>query len=239
MVFGRRTWWRENVDVLRTFVGFSHCLAESLGADRPEARAARPEVVGQQHVVAALAAGKGAILVTAHSGGWDVAAHQLGRDLNVPVLIVMAAEQDELARRLHDSVRVRAGVQVVHVGRHPLDALPVLQHLRRGGIVAFQLDRVPAGAPAVAVSLFERRIGFPRGPFYLASVARAPLVPIFSRRRGYFEYEICAAPAVDLGRRPSEAALEAAAQRAADAMQDFVARDPTQWFQFDPLTTPP
>ena len=63
------------------------------------------------------------------------------RDLGARVVLVMAAEPDAEARALHDEVRRRAGITVLSVGATPLDALPLLRHLRQGGVAAFQLDR--------------------------------------------------------------------------------------------------
>ncbi len=138
-VVGPRSAWLEHVDVARTFASYAGCLAESLASERPEAKRARRRVVDRT-LFDVLERPGGLILATAHVGAWDVAASLLARDVKRPVIIVMQAEQSEAARRLHDGVRERGGVRVVHVGDHPLDALPLLHHLRDGGVCAVQLD---------------------------------------------------------------------------------------------------
>lgn len=231
-VLGPRAPHLEGRDVLRTFREYAACLAEGLGAERPEASAARVEVEGQEHLTAALARGRGAVLVTAHVGPWDAAARLLHTTLGAPVVIVMAAEPDPAARALHDEVRRRSGVEVLAVGATPLDALPLLRHLRRGGVAAFQLDRPAPSTRSLNVSLFGRPFAIPEGPFRIAALARVPLLPLFAARSGYLRYAIeigepesCPSPA-------TEADLERVARRAVERMERFIAAHPTQWFHF-------
>lgn len=219
-------------EVLRTFVSYAQCLAESLAEGRLDARAQQFRKSGVEQFQAALARGHGAVVVTAHVGPWDVAARALREVAHADVIIAMTREPDSEARSLHDRVRERGGVDVAHVGGHPLDALPLLRHLKSGGIVAAQLDRGSPSGRVLPVQLFNRSFEVPEGPFRLASLAGAPLVPLFARRLGYFDYEVVVSPPIDLPPRPSQELLECAAQSAADAMAAFVRETPTQWFHF-------
>lgn len=229
---GPRGSWRENTDVARTFANYACCLAEALGSGRPEATRARRRVSGRAHLERALAAGRGIVLVTAHAGAWDAGARLLADDLGSQVTVVMMRESDEAARRLHDAVREQSGVHIVHVGEHPLDGLPLVKRLLSGGIVAVQLDRAAPSARSLEVQLFGEPWRVPEGPFALAARAGAPVVPLFVRRAGYFDYEFCVSAPIELSRRPTEAELRTAAERATLEMERFIRQDPTQWFPF-------
>jgi phosphatidylinositol dimannoside acyltransferase len=233
-VLGTRSAWEEGFDVARTFSSYARCLAESLAADRPEAAAAHGRLRGGDAVRSALGAGSGLVVVTAHTGAWDVGARLLTNDFGARLALVMVREPSDRARSLHDDVRRRAGVEVVHVGDHPLDVLPLVRHLRSGGVVAAQLDRAPPSARRLQVSLFDQPYEVPEGPFVLAARAGVPLVPLFARRVGFFDYEFSAAPAIQLPRKPSATELAVAAGRAAAEMERFIRAHPTQWFHFGP-----
>lgn len=224
--------WRERRDVLRTFVSYAHCLAESLADGRPESQSCRIARRGSEHLETALARGRGAVVVTAHTGPWDVAARLLREGLGTEVVIAMTAEPDARARAFHDSIRERSGVRIAHIGAHPLDALPLLRHLQKGGVVAAQLDRGAPSGRLIGVELFGRRFDVPEGPFRLAALAQAPIVPLFARRLGHFDYEIVISPALELDPAAGRDDLAAAAQTTADAMAAFIRHSPTQWFQF-------
>lgn len=218
--------------MLRTFVAYAHCLAESLALERPEAQAAVPRVTGGEHLDRALSRGRGVVLVTAHTGAWDAMARWLARDRAVPVAIVMAAELDARARALHDGVRERAGVQIVHAGADPFAALALLRRLRDGGVVALQLDRSASPETSIDVTLGGTPFRVPEGPFRLSSMSGAPLVPVFARRVGYFRYEIEVRPAIEVPPRAGHAELLRAASAAAGEMEAFLHRNATEWFHF-------
>jgi KDO2-lipid IV(A) lauroyltransferase len=231
-VHGPRAPLVEGRDVLRTFRDYAACLAEGMGGDRLEAAAAAVEVRGRDHLNRALSAGSGAILVTAHVGPWDVAARLLSSSLDTPVVIVMTAEANAESRAVQDEVRHRAGVEVLAVGETPLDALPLLRHLRRGGVAAFQLDRPAPSARSLAARLFGRPFAVPEGPFRIAALARVPVLPLFTARSGYFSYLVEIGEPLECGAGATEAELERVAQHCVGRMERFIAAHPTQWFPF-------
>ncbi len=117
----------------------------------------------------------------------------MAKDFRADVLVVMLAEPDAAARRMHDSVRERSGVRVMHVGEHPLDALPLLRHVRGGGVVAIQLGPCRPGW-----TLLGRGAVWWPGTHAGRAVSAGCLVwradhPIFAHRRGYFRYEFTVA----------------------------------------------
>ncbi|MEB2313813.1 MAG: lysophospholipid acyltransferase family protein [Sorangiineae bacterium] len=232
-VLGERPAARETLDVFRTFVEYACCLTEALAAGRPEAEQARRRVLGKERLTRALERG-GAVVVTAHVGAWDAAARLLAADTSARVMVVMRPERSAAARRVHDAVREGAGVRIVHVGDRPTDALPLLAHLREGGVVAIQLDRLPRGQRALEVELFGEPARIPEGPFRLAALAGAPLVPLFARRAGFFDYELEVGEPLELPRRADAEALRGAAERVAALMERFIRANPTQWFDFAP-----
>jgi len=173
---------RDALDVARTFTSYAACLADVLGAGSPHARAPDVRVYGERHLLDALAPGRGAILATAHTAGWEVVGPLLTRDLGVRVLIATSTERDARAGAIQDEARRALGLLVVHVGDDPLAALPLVDHLRGGGIVALQVDRAPPELRRRAVTLFGSPGHVPEGPLRLASATGA--VALLKENRG-------------------------------------------------------
>lgn len=231
-VRGRRGALRDAADVAQTFATYASCLAEVLGGAAAGGRP--PEVVmsGEEHVADALADGRGILFATAHTAGWEAVGPALKRRRNLRVLIAEAAERDRAARSIQDEARRSQGMHVAHVGHDPFAGLPLMRHLRDGGVVAIQIDRTPPGLRARDVTLFGARDRIPEGPLRLAALTGSPILPVFTARIGYRRYHVVARSPIRLARFAGDAAFDAAAQQIADALADFVRTHPTQWFHF-------
>ncbi len=222
--------WRDTLDTARTFATFAGAFAESLAAGSKNEEPLEPVIEGREHVEALL--GGPFLIGTIHSGGWDVLGSLLTGRLALDVVVVMTKEPDPKARELHDAARAKTGVRLVHVGTDVLDALPLLHQLRRGGVVAMQLDRVPPGMRSVPVRLFDGEGAIPEGPLHLARLTGAPIVPIFCARQGFRRYLVRIHEPVRLARGADPRATAEAAQRLADHITAFVREFPAQWFNF-------
>jgi KDO2-lipid IV(A) lauroyltransferase len=237
-VLGRRARHREMVDIFRTFSHFASCLTEALATGGPRAEPAQCEVEGAEHLEQALRLGRGVILVTAHTGGWETVGPILKRRFGLDMMVAMLREPDARARQIQDRARERSGIKVVHIGREPLAALPLFSHVRHGGALGIQIDRVPSAMRGLSVRLFGDADSIPSGPFHLARATGAPIVPVFMRRVGYFRYAVRLCPFIEMSRRAGENDLNEAAQRAASEMESFICAHPTDWFDFGFDSTP-
>jgi KDO2-lipid IV(A) lauroyltransferase len=219
-------------DVMATFSAFASCIAEVLSNDAPTGpKTPRALIVGERFVKAAVAERRGLVLVTAHTAGWDVVGPLLGRTYALDLILVTHAEPDAKAGEIQDSARRRAGVQIARVG-DPLGSLPLLRHLQGNGVVALQLDRVVPGMRTRKVSLLGAAGELPEGPFRLAQLSGAPVLPIFCARLGHRSYLVEAFEPIHVPRRASDAEIDAGADAVAAAMTRFLRAHPTQWFQF-------
>jgi KDO2-lipid IV(A) lauroyltransferase len=227
---GERSRLREQLDVMQTLGNYAACFTEAMAAQRPDATP-RTQVRGEPRLREALARG-GVVIVTAHVGPWEMTAQLLGSELAANVVLVMEPEPNAAARELQDRWRSERGLRVLHVGTHPTDALPLISHLRKGGVAAMQMDRIPPSGRVLTPTVFGASFRVPEGPFRLAGLSGACVVPVFAQRRGFFDYELTVARPISVARRPSAEQLLEAAQLAADAMQDCIRESPTQWFHF-------
>lgn len=229
-IHGRRSFVLEQLEVLETLANYASCFAEAIASERDDAEA-RVTVHGEERLARAVERG-GVVIVTAHVGPFELTAQQLGHALKAEVMLVMQREANTEAGELQDYHRSERGLRVLHVGAHPTDALPLISHLKRGGVAAMQLDRVPPSGRVIEVPLFGQPFAVPEGPFRLASLSGALVVPVFARRLGFFEYELSIAEPIALPRRPSPEQLTGAAAQAIRAMQISIENEPTQWFHF-------
>lgn len=230
-VLGPRPPLQEAQEVAAVFATYASCLTEAMLLDgRRYAMASLPR--GVERYQACAAEGRGVIIVTAHTAGWEFAGSVMRSVHPGEVWVVMARERDEHARAIQDRARERAGVKVAHIGESALDALPLMHALRRNAVVAMQLDRVPPGSRFRIAELPGGSWRIPEGPLTLAAVSGAPILPIFTRRLGFMQYEAEVMEPVRIARKATPEQLDLAAQAMANAMHAFIRKHPTQWFHF-------
>lgn len=239
-VLGPRSAAQEALDIAAVFMNYAHCLTEAVLIGTNRGYDVKSDIVNVEHYHACIAKNRGIIIATAHTGGWDIVGAMLSRVRQHKVVIVMARERDSGARRVQDEMRKKAGVDVVHIGDSPLDALPLLKHLKENAIIAVQIDRTPSHMRAKDTTLLGQPWRIPEGPFRLAATSGAPILPIFTRRLGFLHYEAVLFPPIHISRRPTPEELDQAAQQLTDDFGSFLRTNATQWFDFareDPSTS--
>ncbi len=230
---GPRSLYRDVIDTTQTFAAYAGCLAETLSAGSKNDVVPDVEILGREHVQAAVSQRRGVLLLTMHTGGWEAAGPLLAKHTQLDVALVMEEERVAGARALQDRAREIAGVRVIHIGSDPLAALPLVRHVvERKGAAAMQVDRVPGSGRVVHVRLLDRPAVLPEGPFRLAQLTGAPLLAVFCRRRGFRRYVFEAHPPQALPRRATPEQIHEVTQHVADDMTRFLRAYPTQWFEW-------
>jgi lauroyl/myristoyl acyltransferase len=212
----------------RVFERFAVCFADllSLGPKRREGlwrHVAGVEV--QAPTRAALARGRGCVSLTAHLGNWQLAGRSLAV-LGRPVHVVMAPEVDPAVGGLLDR-EAPPGVRFVRL-TSPVVGVELVAALRRGEVVAFQLDRAMGGRGDVEAPFFGHPATFPIGPFVIAGAAGAPVVPAFCVLEPAGDYRIHVEPALAVSRGAEAEALSAAVA----ILERYVRSYWDQWFNF-------
>jgi KDO2-lipid IV(A) lauroyltransferase len=128
---------------------------------------------GEEHIAAAIEAGRGAVLALPHLGSWEFAGAWLaGRGYTVTVVAEMV-EPPELFDWFVETRR-ELGMRVVPLG--PNAATQLLAALRNNEAVCLLCDRDLTG-DGIEVELLGERTTMPAGPAMLALRSGAPLIP--------------------------------------------------------------
>jgi len=172
----------------------------------------------------ALAGGRGAIVVTAHFGNFELAGRILAA--RYPLLDVVKPQRNPAVERELTALRRRHGIATVpmeHAGR------AVLAHLRRGGLVSLLIDQ-DAGASGVSVPFLGRPASTWPGAARIALRTGCPVVPVAIVRDGeghVFHIGEALAPPADPKADEAVAAYMAAMTR---SLERWIRTCPDQWF---------
>jgi predicted LPLAT superfamily acyltransferase len=191
---------------------------------------------GLDEIVAAARYRRPTILWMAHLGNWEVAAHCLKR-FDVPLTLVIGKYEDERIEALQRDRLAAQRVRLVAVqDDSSFGVVEVVKALKAGDLVTISGDRLfSAKQRAIEVDFLGHRCRVPIGPYLLAGLTGAPIVPAFGLREGRLRYRFVALPPrrVDFSKREGrDAAMAAAAQRCFDDLASMARRYPDQWYNF-------
>jgi KDO2-lipid IV(A) lauroyltransferase len=226
----RRLLWRFFQNYAFYMVDFFRLLSKTLEESQSFAKL----VGGRQHLDEALAQGRGAILLTAHLGHWEIGGLGL-RALGYPVNVVTVKHNSLFTNNLINMMRSRHGICVIELGNSIYDVIPIVRALGRNEVVAMLGDRAIFKRTGSAV-LFGKEVRLPLGPILLAMSTGAHIVPAFSVMEAPGRYCGIIEPALDLRYGPDhEQAIKDNLQQVAQVFERYIRSYPDQWFETEPV----
>jgi len=191
----------------------------------PERMRARVEFDGDDRVRTALAAGKGAIIVTGHFGFWELGG--LAHPLVLPPFWVLARPLDNpLLHDLLEQIRCATGNKVIY----KQGALRrVLRALEQNDCVAILIDQYSQAAESVPVEFFGRPAPTTAALASLALRTGAPLLPAVALPLPGGRYRMIYEPPIEMPAADSADPVRELTQRCADVLEMYVRRYPHLW----------
>jgi KDO2-lipid IV(A) lauroyltransferase len=184
---------------------------------------------GFEHLDKAFTEGTGAIVLLAHHGSWDMAARWAethGYHLAVVAEVVRPRKLFEKFVRLREEI----GVDVVPLRRRDDLAGRLSGALADNHMVGLLSDRDLTGRAPI-VPFFGEDARIPYGPVVLSRRTGSPIVPATMVHRPGWRWHITVLPAIDV----SEGSVEDGCARLAQALEELIRVDPSQWHAFSPV----
>jgi lauroyl/myristoyl acyltransferase len=187
-----------------------------------------------------LAAGAGAIVLTAHMGNYDLGSAVFVEKLHREIRMVRAPEPDAAAAaHLSEAIAESGGggVKVDYNINSGLLSFDLLNALRRGEIISIQGDRAMGSVAQFPAKMFNRTALLPSGPIVLALTAEVPIYPIFVVRCGHRAYRFITRPPIVCARSSDsrEKDIAASMQQWADVLAAVIQQYWPQWHAFTPV----
>ena len=125
----------------------------------------------------ALKKGKGAIMLSAHYGNWELLAISFAQ--RYPLSVVVAQQENLLVDKMIDDIRSGKGYNTIYKDKAPIG---VLRALRKNEFVAILADQ-DAGSQGVFVTYFFQKASTAKGPAVFALRAQCPIIVSFCIRQ--------------------------------------------------------
>jgi len=194
LAFGEEKQERELHEIARAcYTHLGQCLMEFIRLPRlPREDIKRmAELHGAEHIEAALAQGKGAILLTGHLGNWEIVGARLAAE-GYPVVAIARAQRDSTVTDYILRTRQATGMKIYH---RESAVRASLTALRSNELVGVLIDQ-NAGAEGVFVDFFGRLASTASGTAVFALRTDAPVLPTFGYRKADDRHVVMLEPPV-------------------------------------------
>jgi len=195
------------------------------------------EIDGDNHLRTAQDLGKGALIVTAHFGLFELGGLLLAWQGFDSLVLTYPEPSTELTRWRAD-FRARWKAGTLEVGADSFAFLQIAGQLRQGKFIASLIDR-PHPTDSTPVALPHGRALFSSGILLLAEHTGAPVIPATMVRRDDGSYHAQIFAPIFVTSRGSRAdTLGFYSQQIADTLAPVLCAHPEQWYQFVPVAAP-
>jgi len=178
--------------------------------------------------------GKGAIVVSAHLGNWEMGGAVLPM-LGFPLSVVALAHKDPRVNALFNAQRENFGAMVIQTD---VAVRRVVEHLRQNRLVAILADR-DFGNRGLIMDFLGRHVMIPKGAAFFSLKTGAPIVPVFFLRSDDDHFEIKVYPPIEppelIDGKITDTAAKGYTQKYLTIIEDEIRKNPTQWLLFQNL----
>jgi phosphatidylinositol dimannoside acyltransferase len=187
---------------------------------------------GYEHLDAALAAGRGAIMAMPHLGGWEWSGFWLTQVKGFPVTAVVEQLEPPALFDWFVELRRSFGFEIVALGADA--GVATARALKANHTLALLCDRDLSGT-GPAVEFFGEQTTLPGGPATLALRSGAPLLPTAIYFDGPDSRKGVVLPPIDTSRQGRlREDVQRVTQDLARALEDLIRRAPEQWHLMQP-----
>jgi len=176
--------------------------------------------------------GHGIVFMTMHFGNWDLGAAILAQK-GFPISVIADTFADAAVNRLVIDSREHLGMKVIAAERM---GPGILRALRGNDVVAVLID-IPQPSDGVEVEFFGERIAVPDGPARIALRAGSSVIAATLPRMHPWgdRVTVDVAPVRFTPSGDQEADVHGLTQAVFRQLEQFVRRDPSQWYIFRSL----
>jgi predicted LPLAT superfamily acyltransferase len=183
---------------------------------------------GSENIVHMAEMKRGAIMIGAHLGNWEIAGHFIARYDTVVNILVFDGENEQIKSYL-DNITGGKKFKLIPIKADLSHVYLMSEALMRGETICMDADRFLPGNRTLPISFMGEDALFPIGPFQLIRALKAPYSFVYGVKTGPAHYDFYA-------RTPREVAdfadINSMMSDYVSDLEAMVRKYPGQWFNY-------
>jgi predicted LPLAT superfamily acyltransferase len=171
---------------------------------------------------------RGAIMIGAHLGNWEIAGHFIARYDTVVNILIFDNEHDQIKSYM-DNITGSKKFKLIPIKPDLSHVYMMSEALMRGETICMDADRFLPGNRTIPLSFMGEEALFPIGPFQLVRALKAPYTFVYGVKTGSTHYDFYA-------RTPREVKnfndIRAMMTDYVSDLESMVRKCPGQWFNY-------
>ncbi len=141
----------------------------------------------------------GGIIISAHTGNWEIAGHLLKR-LDTPINLLMFDAEEQQIKKYLENVHVLKNINIIVIRDDLSHIYEIKNALNRHELIAMHGDRFVKKSKTITCRFMGRDAPFPYGPFYLAVEFNVPVSFTYAMKESVNHYHFYATPLYTLSK---------------------------------------
>jgi predicted LPLAT superfamily acyltransferase len=183
---------------------------------------------GSENIIKMAEMKRGAIMLGAHLGNWEIAGHFISRYDTVVNILIFDGDHEQIKNYI-DSITGGKKFKLIPIKGDLSHVYLMSEALMRGETICMHADRFLSGNRTSPVPFFGEDAMFPMGPFQLVKALKAPYTYVYGVKTGPMHYDFYARPYKEVNDFDN---IEAMMADYAHDLESMVRKCPGQWFNY-------
>jgi predicted LPLAT superfamily acyltransferase len=219
--------WKARASVFKSYFTFGQTIIDKVAISAGLRDQFTYEFDGVELLKETLAAKKGAVLISAHMGNFEIAEYFFSEiDIDFQINLVTIDQEDTAIKAYLESIK-KPSVKLILIKEDMSHIFEINEALSKNEVVCFTGDRYVQGSKLLEDNLLGETARFPAGPFMIASRLGVPVIYVYVMKEKNLHYHLYAREA-KVKHRDAQGLLRSYT----DHLQQMIGKYPLQWFNY-------
>ena len=218
--------WSSVKSIYQSYYNFGQTILDKVAVMAGMSHKFTTNSTGLDNLYEVLESKKGAFLLSAHLGNWEIAGHFLTK-LEVPINVVLFDNEHQNIKKMLQSEEKLKKFKIIPYSNDFSHLIAINKAIKNGEIVCLHGDRYHEGSKTMEIDFVGKKAKFPLGPFQMVNKFQVPFCYVFAVKTGKYHYDFFAFKGENKDKK-----VENVINGYVERLEKMLNQYPKQWFNY-------